>query len=321
MDERFVGELSPADGVGEVGLGAEEAGKRLAVRFSLRLCAQQIEEIRFKVFGCGFTIAACAAAANLAQGQPVTQVRTIDARMIDTALDGLPAERSYCAELAAEALQAAVSSADKDGAVVQSTHQDDDHGPRITEHHPVYRLLMESPAPDNAPREDRRLFAGLLALAADEPYFLSQAVGLDKGQVRILLARYFPQVNLDNLLFLSAHATSLAPEINAEVRGILHEHVPLNELNQPDQTASWLADILAARAAHPGHLWVAMGLFERPELTAAIRRHLPTLAAANNRKMRWKRFLFKQVCELNGGVMCKNPNCGDCSDYALCFTE
>ncbi len=35
--------------------------------------------------------------------------------------------------------------------------------------------------------------------------------------------------------------------------------------------------------------------------------------------MRWKRFFFKTVCDLNGGLMCKSPNCGVCSDYALCF--
>jgi nitrogen fixation protein NifQ len=62
-----------------------------------------------------------------------------------------------------------------------------------------------------------------------------------------------------------------------------------------------------------------MGLFERPQLTAAIRRYLPSLAVANHQNMRWKRYLYKQVCERNGGVMCKAPNCGVCSDYALCF--
>jgi nitrogen fixation protein NifQ len=64
-----------------------------------------------------------------------------------------------------------------------------------------------------------------------------------------------------------------------------------------------------------------MGLFERPQLSAAIHRHLPALFAANGKNMRWKRFFFKQVCDLNGGLMCKTPNCGECSDYALCFGE
>jgi nitrogen fixation protein NifQ len=62
-----------------------------------------------------------------------------------------------------------------------------------------------------------------------------------------------------------------------------------------------------------------MGLFDRPELSRAIRRHLPSLAAANNQGMRWKRYLFKQVCDMGGGAVCKAPDCGVCSDYYLCF--
>jgi len=61
------------------------------------------------------------------------------------------------------------------------------------------------------------------------------------------------------------------------------------------------------------------GLLRALAADRRIRRHLPTLAAANNKGMRWKRYLFKQVCEMNGGMMCKSPNCGDCSDYTLCF--
>ena len=83
--------------------------------------------------------------------------------------------------------------------------------------------------------------------------------------------------------------------------------------------ANCLAQAIAARAAHPGHLWVAMGLYERPQLSEAIGRHLPLLLAANSQGMRWKRFLFRQLCEQSGGLMCKSPVCGDCSDYALCF--
>ena len=37
IDARRVGTLEHADGTGEVGLGADEAGKRLAVRFALRV--------------------------------------------------------------------------------------------------------------------------------------------------------------------------------------------------------------------------------------------------------------------------------------------
>ena len=41
--------------------------------------------------------------------------------------------------------------------------------------------------------------------------------------------------------------------------------------------------------------------------------------AANHQGMRWKRYLFKELCNRKGGLLCKSPNCGVCSDYAFCF--
>jgi nitrogen fixation protein NifQ len=135
------------------------------------------------------------------------------------------------------------------------------------------------------------------------------------------LKRYFPAINQDFLSQSAIPAIGPSPEYSEEVLSILLSHVPIEPCTHDLLTSGWLCYIIAARAACPGHLWVAMGLFERPQLTAAIRRHLPSLAEANHQNMRWKRYLFKQVCDLNGGMMCKAPNCGVCSDYALCFAE
>ena len=63
----------------------------------------------------------------------------------------------------------------------------------------------------------------------------------------------------------------------------------------------------------------ATNMANEAELTAAIRRHLPALATANAQGMRWKRFLYKQLCEQAGGGMCQTPDCRDCADHLLCF--
>ncbi len=320
MDSSRSGELPDADGIGEVGLGADEAGKRLAVRFAIRSRKSVVDDIRFQVFGCGFTIAACAAAAELATGHPLDEVARIDAARVDAVLEGLPAERSYCAELAVAALQAAVKSArSEDHAVRQAVHQPDAHGPRVTADDPVYRALMQSPAPPGVAAQDRHLFACLLAVAAGEPHELASAAGLSREDLRALLALYFPTADPGIPPEKAASSLSPPPESNPDVLAILLSHVPADQAGRSPSPSRWLARAIAARAAHPGHLWIAMGLFERPEISAAIRRHLPTLAAANHQGMRWKRYLFKQVCDLHGGVMCKSPNCGVCSDYTLCF--
>lgn len=324
MDTRRTGALADADGIGEVGLGVEEAGRRLAVRFALRVKDGRATAVRFQVFGCGFTIAACAALAELAEGQPLNTVAAIDAAAVDAVLEGLPPERGYCAELAVEALQAAVASARSETHAVQATWHDlsgEEHGPRGSAADPVYRLLMDTAPPPGVVEKDRHLFACLLNVAARDPHELAAALGLAPEEIPAILAAYFPGIDRADLERHAAPAAGPPPERNAEVLDILLSHVPQDADGQPVRTARWLARIIAARAAHPGHLWIAMGLFERSELSAAIRRHLPSLAEANSQNMRWKRYLFKQVCDLHGAQLCKSPNCGMCSDYALCFAQ
>jgi len=320
MDDRYTGELPHPDGIGEIGLGAAEAGTRLAVRFSLQLDGQAVDTVRFQVFGCGFTIAACAAAAELAEGRPLDEVRECSPAMIDRLLGGLPNERSYCAELASEALRAAAASAVSGRQPVRASLAPHDvHGPRLSPDDQVYRALLDGPTGFDIPPADRRLFAGLLAVADREPVPLELALNLPAPLLDTLLLTVFPQVKRCELFGDPQHKTARPPEINPEVELLLTTFVPKGSGSWKRFCAQILVRVIAARAAHPGHLWVAMGLLERPELSAAIRRHLPELAAANSNNMRWKRFLFKQVCDLNGGLMCESPVCGDCSDYALCF--
>jgi nitrogen fixation protein NifQ len=320
-DTRRAGMLADADGIGEVGLGAGEAGRRLAVRFALRMRNDHVETVRFQVFGCGFTIAACAAAAELAEGQRLEAVAAITPAAVADALGGLPPERDYCATLAVAALQGAVKSVLGDQRPIQVGSQTarDDHTARVTAADPLYRLLVDSPAPPGAPAEDRHLFACLLAVAAAEPGDTATALGLSKDELADLLHLYFPAVAELGTLPQGSVPNSTPPPFNPDILNLLLGYLPLDADGWTPAPSLWLARIIATRAAQPGHLWIAMGLFARPELSAAIRRHLPALAAANDKGMRWKRFLFKQLCEQEGGSMCKTPDCGACSDYALCF--
>jgi nitrogen fixation protein NifQ len=126
-------------------------------------------------------------------------------------------------------------------------------------------------------------------------------------------------VSLTDLEAFSAPPRERPPLTNDDILNLLATYLPYDAKGYTPSPSLWLSRILATRAAHTGHLWRAMGLFARTELTAAIRRHLPALSVDNHRGMRWKRFLFKKLCEQSGGVLCKTPDCGVCSDYALCF--
>ncbi len=320
-DNRRVGLLSDADGIGEVGLEAGEAGRRLAVRFTLKVEQDRVSDIRYQVFGCGYSMAACAVAADLSAGAPLDSVRTIDTHRLEGVLEGLPDDRGYCAVLAVEALQAAVESTGTGRTVEAKGPDTSDHGPLVTAADPVYAALIDSPNPGGAADEDRHLFACLLAVAAREGSDTATALGLQPSDLDTLLDTFFPGLDRSRLDRSSHETATPMTQSNDDVLSLLLSHVPPDACSDDRRTAVWLAHILAARAARPGHLWVAMGLHERPQLTAAIRRHLPSLAAANHLNMRWKRYLYKQVCDMHGGTLCKAPNCGVCSDYALCFEE
>jgi nitrogen fixation protein NifQ len=321
-DYRRCRDLADPDGTGEVGMAQGEAGTRIAVRFTVRVEGDRIADVGYQVFGCGYSMAACAAAAELACSKPLAEALAIDAAKVDALLDSLPAERSYCADLAVQSLHAAVTSAESDAQTVEAAYRppDEEHGPRAHADHPVYRALMDSAAPDGVCEDNRHLFACLLTVASEEPYDTAAALGLKTDELNQLLQTWFPQVRTD-LLQHADRPEQEPPEYNEEVLQILLSHVPDGADGTPEPSSLHLAHVIAARTAHPGHLWVAMGLFERPQLSASIRRLLPSLAEANDKNMRWKRYLFKQVCDLNGGVMCKSPNCGDCSDYILCFPD
>lgn len=318
VDDRFTGELPDPDGIGEIGLAAGEAGKRLAVRFMLKVAGDRIAAVRFQVFGCGFTIASCSAAAELAQGETLNGAMALSEQQIDRRLAGLPAERGYCAELALGALRAAVASATGDQGPVHHTHRpEENHGPRLTSADPVYRALLATPVPAAVPAEDRHLFACLVASADLEPWPTAAGLGLAEADLALLVDTLFPGAKVP--WRDKPDAAGPPPEPNPDIRALLAFHLPKGADPHLRQRAAWFAAALTARAAHPGHLWVAMGLFERPELSAAIGRLLPSLARANHNNMRWKRYLFKQLCDLGGGNLCKSPDCGLCSDYALCF--
>jgi len=321
-DTRRAGILPNADGTGEVGLDSEEFGSRLAVRFTLKVERDRVIDIRYQVFGCGFSMAACAMAADLSAGYLLDEVEAIDAQRLDEALNGLPPERGYCAELAVQALQAAVRSARNGRQTVQaSMPQESDHGARITDADPLYKALTSTPKPAWAMSEDRHLFACLFATAAQEPHDTSAALGLEDDDLAAILEENFPGASRSLLKRHATPAKQTPPESNNEILSILLSHVPTETDQRNRQNSVRLAHIISAREALPGHLWVAMGLFKRPELSAAIHRHLPSLAAANHQNMRWKRYLYKQVCDRNGGTMCKAPNCGVCSDFVLCFSD
>ena len=67
------------------------------------------------------------------------------------------------------------------------------------------------------------------------------------------------------------------------------------------------------------HLWQDLQFGSRAELSALMRRWFPALVAKNAADMKWKKFLYKQLCEREELFICKAPSCAVCCDRAACF--
>jgi nitrogen fixation protein NifQ len=84
---------------------------------------------------------------------------------------------------------------------------------------------------------------------------------------------------------------------------------------------TWLAAILSRRCMSPNHLWQDLGLNSRVELGRLMREFFPTLAARNVLNMKWKKFFYRCLCEMEGFSLCAAPTCQQCNDYNDCFGE
>lgn len=143
---------------------------------------------------------------------------------------------------------------------------------------------------------------------------LPDRLGLDQSQFRALLKQHF-----------SGHALAerALSGKNPDFSRML-EKQDLEQLLRQFSTAEsaeteWLIAIIVAACLGSDHLWQDLGLWSRQELSAMLRHNFPQLAERNNKDMKWKKFLYKQLCEAEGLYVCRAPSCEVCRDYPQCF--
>jgi nitrogen fixation protein NifQ len=102
-----------------------------------------------------------------------------------------------------------------------------------------------------------------------------------------------------------------------DVRALLLEHADPEAGSEEEAEA--IAETLAVACLGDNHLWQDMQLASRAELSQLLRHWFPALVAKNTRDMKWKKFLYKQLCEKEEIFICKSPSCAVCTDYKACF--
>lgn len=183
--------------------------------------------------------------------------------------------------------------------------------PGANAHRQIYSLLMSHSR--GLPNDDA--LARMLATQAGGGGSLPVGLGLASAEFIALLARHFPGATLPTALHRSP------PVWDPRLLEEKDELITLLDLRRAGRDVSerWMSVIVATGCMANDHLWEDMGLWSRRDLSELMARNFPALAARNDRDMKWKKFLYKQLCEQEGVYLCRAPSCAVCCDYALCF--
>ncbi len=176
---------------------------------------------------------------------------------------------------------------------------------------PNYKALMA--CSDNS--INSKLFAQILASWQVGEGALPNFLGLSESQFHQLLAQHFPTYSLSifppekNLDF---SRMTEKQELEKFLRGFAVEKN--NEIES-------LITIIVAACLGENHLWQDLGLFSRDDLSALLKNNFPEMVAQNVYDMKWKKFIYKQLCETEGIYVCRSPSCEYCKDYLNCFGD
>jgi nitrogen fixation protein NifQ len=189
------------------------------------------------------------------------------------------------------------------------------------------KLELPSPAPEPpmagtslyaelmahaAGRPNDELFAQMIASQADGIGALPSGLGLEGNAYSSLMARHFPCMTMD-MPRIVLHDDPRALERD-DVLALLLEHRAFR-----DGSEEWMAEIVTTACMASDHLWQDLGLHSRRFLNQLMAQNFPSLAAKNVHDMKWKKFLYKQLCEMEGIYVCRAPSCAVCVDHAKCF--
>jgi nitrogen fixation protein NifQ len=156
------------------------------------------------------------------------------------------------------------------------------------------------------------LFAQMISSQINETGALPSGLGLLDADFPALLARHFPGVEL--VIHNTKNTADPRATERDDVLELLQSHLAGN-----DPSELWMAHIVTAACMANDHLWQDLGLSSREFLSRLMKENFPRLAAKNIHDMKWKKFLYKQLCEQEGINTCRAPSCEYCTDYIKCF--
>ena len=175
-----------------------------------------------------------------------------------------------------------------------------------------YARLTAKPAMPASP--NREWLACMLASWCAGRGVLPDYLGLEPEQFDALTQHFFPGCDIRQQA-PSGGKPDFSRMLEKDDLVSLLKHSSRHDTPEID----WLIGIIVSGCLGSDHLWQDLGLWSRSQLSAMLQYNFPGLAAKNDKDMKWKKFLYKQLCEAEGLYLCRVPSCEVCIDYAKCY--
>lgn len=143
---------------------------------------------------------------------------------------------------------------------------------------------------------------------------LPDAWGLSRQDYVALMGYHFPGYACRPAAATTASLATGRREEATDLESLMKRHCAGRSPSE-----LWMASIVATACLGSDHLWQDLGLWCRDELSELMQRNFPALAQKNVNNMKWKKFLYKQLCVDEGVYVCRAPSCEVCADYQHCF--
>lgn len=139
-------------------------------------------------------------------------------------------------------------------------------------------------------------------------------LGMGEPAFSSMIAYHFPDFDMAEL----AGATDrVDPERTVELDDL--RTLLLQNRTGHSPSEAWMAEIVIVGCLGSDHLWQDLGLWNRADLSRLMLDNFAPLAQRNTKDMKWKKFLYKQMCEGEGIYVCRSPSCEVCTDYKNCY--
>ncbi len=139
-------------------------------------------------------------------------------------------------------------------------------------------------------------------------------LGMGETAFLAMMAHHFPGTDAYSLVTVSNRMDPQRSDELDDLRKLL-----LDNRSGRTDSERWMVEIVIAGCMGSDHLWQDLGLWQRADLSKLMLENFEPLARRNDKDMKWKKFLYKQLCEAEGIYVCRSPSCEVCADYDNCF--